>query len=531
MNSCSRLTDSACLNLGRFLRGSSKVISVVASVGFAIVASQASAESTDKDAAKSRHSREAKKAALHREGKISAQSAKSYPIKAPERPSEKDVLAALDKRYLLKGWNIPFPSFSDSITGDAGGWRSELAKAGFGFSAFTSAVFADNMLNTPTSVPRSYPTCTGPNYKLLNTICAGNQIYFGQKPSYQVQPQAFLTYDLSQWGVPDGQLTVAGVLNNTNDDGYAPNILSLYNLNWYQTLLDRKIEIKAGYVTQFYEFMGTNVGGNIATPFGTSASMPALLGLGVSNAPTLNVTFHITDQWYDKVAVQRSVEINGPVGIPSFDNMLDNPYGIQFLGPKGTRALFVDEIGYKQAATPGSPSTWLRFNAMFNNSDFKDLSKLTTDPKATTNAYGLFLLGDRQLWQQDPSSAASARRGIYAGFSAEYAPPNALGISQYYEGRAYWIGALAGRPDDMLSFIYGRNVPSHYAVDLTNSLAPIRAYYAASSTNSYTASLTAHLSKGLWSTVAVSYTDHPSVSYFPTEGPSFNFLASLLVNL
>jgi porin len=36
---------------------------------------------------------------------------------------------------------------------------------------------------------------------------------------------------------------------------------------------------------------------------------------------------------------------------------------------------------------------------------------------------------------------------------------------------------------------------------------------------------------GVYGTVGIAYTDHPSISYFPTEGPSLNFLGSLVFNL
>jgi porin len=222
----------------------------------------------------------------------------------------------------------------------------------------------------------------------------------------------------------------------------------------------------------------------------------------------------------------------GATGNPIFNEILSNPTGYNLSGPAGTGELFINELGYKRAASPDTMQTWLRFDVLYNNSTFADFSQLATNPTGThKGSYAFAFLGDRQLWQQDPSSPSTAYRGIYAGVSAMYAPPETTGITQYYEARAYWIGPLESRPTDMATVSYARNVISPYVVEATNAFSSVTGTFAARSTNSVTASYTAHLASGLYGTLGVTYTDHPSISYFANEGSSFNILAALYMHL
>ncbi|MDH2380735.1 carbohydrate porin [Bradyrhizobium sp. CER78] len=444
---------------------------------------------------------------------------------------EREQLNELNKRYGVKGWNIPFPSYADSLLRDEGGWRSALASAGFGLQIYDLGIFESNMLDTPRHVPGYFPPCSRYS-QAIGALCAGNQTYLGQRPSYINETIAWLTYDLSRWGVPDGQLMVAGLYSTGNDVGYLPNTLQLYQLAWYQTLFDKRLEIKFGYVTNTTEFMGTFVGSNLASTFGPSGSIPVQLGLSIVPTPSFRTTWHITDTIYNQAAVQRSLPINSVTGNVVFDETLTNPSGFNWSGPRGTGELFIDEIGYKRPASPGNPQTWLRLDVLYNNSTFLDFSHLPGNPFAKhAGNVGVTFLADRQLLQQDPSSPLTAHRGIYAGMSFMYAPPETTGISQYYEGRAYWIGPFDSRPTDMFSVVTARNVVSHYLADATNQFSGLTGAFAARTSNSVTATYTAHLMPGLWGTIGVGYTDHPSLAYFKTEGPSLNVLASLLVNM
>jgi porin len=453
-----------------------------------------------------------------------AASAETETLKPTDHKLSLDELNTL---YNFKGWNIPFPSYSDSLLQDYGGIRSTLATYGFGFIFVGDTLFERNMLSGPSVTPSNFPRCTTP----LGGVCSGGQAYFGQKPSVFTAGTGFLTYDLSRWGIPDGQLVVGGQYGWTSDQGFSPNFYGFKNLSWYQTLFDKKVEIKIGIVPTALEWTGSTVGGNWANPFGSAASIPVELGQSSADiaTPMARVTWHITDKLYDEIMVQRSLPVNGPTGNPIYDEVSSNPISIRFSSPiPGTRELYMDEFGYKQVATPGIYQTWLRFGALYNTSEFKDLSKLLIDPTATrSGAGGFYFYADRQIWQQDPFSPSSAYRGIYAGMAAMYAPPEVAAFSQYYEARAYWYGPFDSRPTDMLSLVYFHNVVSHYLADATNLTASQTGIYGRNSTNTVTVSYTAHISPGIYGTVGLQYTDHPSIQYFQSEGSSLNFLGSL----
>ena len=82
---------------------------------------------------------------------------------------------ALDQVYGYKGWNIPFPSFGDSLTLDTGNWRSMLASYGFGLSLQSIPIAQGNILDTPRKVPAFVPPCQPAN---LGYNCAGGRSYF-----------------------------------------------------------------------------------------------------------------------------------------------------------------------------------------------------------------------------------------------------------------------------------------------------------------------------------------------------------------
>lgn len=442
--------------------------------------------------------------------------------------------ARFDSTLGVKGWNFPFPSMGDTLLQDAGGFRTALAKYGFGFLEFNVTVGGLNALNTPDRVPGSsyvpslgmslpYPACTGTS----GPVCAGGQTYFGQRPSYYNASLAYMTYDMSRWGVPDGQIAIAATKVNSSDQDYFPTTNSkLLGLSWYQTLASKSLEFKVGYVTNNQEFVGTYIGGNFANPFGPTASMPVELGMSIGPTPTpsARITAHLTPEIYNETAVQRSLPVNGPTGNSIMDELHYNPTGFRFSVP-GAGALFVNEFGYRNEAAPNVPQNWLRAGVLYNTSKFKDYSRFTGDPAVTNKgSWGLYLLGDRQLWQQAPDSSFSAYRGIYAGLSYMYAPPRNAAFSQYFEGRLYWIGPFDSRPTDMLLLVYSHNITSHYLADAVNGATSAlfdQGYpvpKAARSSNTVTMSYLAHIRPGLYASFATSYTDKPSFQYFAGQG-------------
>jgi porin len=437
---------------------------------------------------------------------------------------ERELGAAyLDAIYGVKGWDIPFPSFADSLLQDNAKWRSTLAQYGFGLLVFTPQIFENNVLNTPRKVLGNFPACAMPG-----AICSNQQAYFGERASFISTSLVFLTYDLSRFGIPDGQIVLTGVKSASTDQAFVPIALQFNGLAWYQTFFNRALEVKFGYVANNTEFVGTFVGSNFASTFGPSASIPAELGQSVTpaTAPSFRATWHLTDRLYDEAAVQRSLPVTGPTLNPIYDDVRSNPTGLDFSSSiRGTRVLYVNEFGFKNEAALGEPQTWARMGAMYNSSSFTNFTRIGSAPGSTdTGNFAGYLLVDRQLWQQTPEAAY---RGIYLGFSAMYASPRETLITDYYEGRLYSIGLFNQRPTDMISLIYNHQGISSFLSDGTNLSTPATGFAAYHATNTVTISYLARLAPGVYGSVGVGYTDHPSVTYFKAEGSALNLLLSL----
>ncbi|MFT4190055.1 MAG: carbohydrate porin [Comamonas sp.] len=469
---------------------------------------------------------------------FAADSAESAKSAAPPGDADADAAAAqasaaraqaLDAVYGYKGWNVPFPSYADTLTQDDGHWRSRLAEQGLGFQMQISPIFQANVLDTPRKVPSSGYLPCGANSLKYN--CAGGRSYFGQRPDAYFSGVAFLTYDMSRHGVPDGQIAVGAHFGLTTDPNFSPNALRIQNLSWYQTLLDKKVEIKLGYFPTMPEFAGTTVGGLVTSPFGPTASVPVVLGMSSNNTgtPNFRATWRVTDSFYAQTGIQRSLPVNGPTGNPIYDEVRANRSGIAFSSSvPGTRVLYSNELGYKRPAAPGRAFTWLRAGALYNSSDFADFSRALQQSGATRRgSHGFYALADYQLTQPASESPYTAYRGMYVGTSFMYGDPRTSAFTRYYEARAYWYGPFAARPTDFLSVVYSHNQASRHARRVIDAYSAYTNLSAIDATNSITASYTARLRPGLYSTFGLGYTDKPSLQRFKGEGSSLNLLLSL----
>ena len=119
--------------------------------------------------------------------------------------------------------------------------------------------------------------------------------------------------------------------------------------------------------------------------------------------------------------------------------------------------------------------------------------------------------------------AGQAARGVYAGVTAMYVPPELNRFSQYYELRVYGIGLLPSRPETFPSLVVSRNVFSHYLVMPLCS----RAVLAHADSLSITGAYTAPIAPGVRFGIGLGYTDHPSpVIYTPQTGSALDILAN-----
>jgi porin len=398
----------------------------------------------------------------------------------------------------VKGLNITLPGPQDTIDPDFEGIRSSLASLGIGYSGWSSNSFYNNML------PAERETF-------------GQQAYNGQKPTFFTNNVMLLTYDLSRYGIPDGQIVLGGVYNFDTWAPAGPNALSLATLSYYQTFLNKQVELKVGYLANALEFWGPFLAGNLAASiFGPSASIPVEAGINAPawTTPAINIKINGPAGFYNKLGIQRA---SSPDGL--FVEKIDNPTGLKWSTPN-SGVLAINEFGYLKQAAPGQLATWVRAAPMFNTNRSIDYA---FGGRGTGN-YAAYFLADQQLVQLAPI-ASQAARGFYAGVTAMYAPPEFNRFSQYYELRLYGIGLLPSRPGDMLSLVVARNVFSRYLVDAALQGGQL----AHDGSLSITAAYTAPIAPGVRAGIGLGYTDHPTpVVYTPQTGSALNILANVI---
>lgn len=429
-----------------------------------------------------------------------------------------DSIARLDAVFLRKGLNTPAAKYSDSMLGDYDGWRSGLADYGLGFQWDTTQTFAYNVLD----VPRR-----GPGPLIGPGLNHSTQQYWGQKPSTMNTTQLYLLYDTSSFGVPDGQVLVAGVASWASWQAQGPSKVALYGLSWYQTMFDKRLELRVGYSANNSDWIGTSIGGTYASPLGGSSSIQYAMGMSTAGVqPTARITWHVTDEIYEQVGLMRSYPIGGPTGSTMTDNEYYNPTGFNITMPNG-KLLLMNELGYKTGASAGHNFLWLRGGFMHNQSRFANYKTGGTDSGLIAG----YLLADGQILQFDPDSDTAARRGLYAGVSLMYGPAQNLKLDRYYEGRVYVTGPFPQRVYDQVAFVYSYNAVNKYFRESINQTTGSTSLFANALAANYLVTYMARLQPGLYLTGGLSYSGNPSIIRTPKEGHALNAQLILYAHL
>ena len=399
----------------------------------------------------------------------------------------------------IKGLTIALPGPQDTIDPDFAGLRSRLAALGIGYIGHTNNSFFSNML------PAERTTF-------------GQQVYNGQKQTFFTNNTMHVTYDLGRYGIPDGQIVVGGIYNYDTWEPAGPNALSLATLSYYQTFLNRQVELKVGYLANVVEYWGPFLAGNLSSSiFGPSGLIPVAAGLSAWawTKPAINIKVNLPNGFYNKFGVQVASNPDGP-----FAEKIANPTGLDWSTPN-SGVLVINEFGYRREATPGQLATWLRAAPIFNTSRYVDFE---FGGRRTGN-YAAYILADQQFVQLAPVEGQAAR-GWYAGVTAMYAPPELNRFSQYYELRLYGVGLLPSRPRDMVSVVVSRSVFSHYLVEAALQ----RGQLAHNGNYSITAAYNASIAPGIRGGIGLGYTNNPTpVIYTPQTGSALNLLANLVV--
>jgi hypothetical protein len=398
-----------------------------------------------------------------------AQSLQSTPAATP------DIKFKLFDSLGEKGMTSSFPGSADTILRDLGGFRSALAEQDIGFEMRNSTILIGSL--TDTGQPRS------------------PQRYNGQRLTMQSNSMAAtLTFGLDRLGLGDTALSVGGIWYTTTFRPNSPSTLNLRALSVYHKALNGRLEIKAGYITNLFEYAGLFTGGSPVLASGVAGLIPIQAGLSAEpiSTPAINVTVHGDRGFYVKGGVQRSVSPRGRIS-----EVEEGRNGFRFSAP-GAGALTIGEVGIQRPAGPDGKQMWLRAGGFTNNSDFQRFDGTGVDSNEV-----FYAAADFQLSQPDGRAPA---RGWYAGASAFGGRESVNLYTKSVEARVYGIGVIPSRPSDVLSAKVTWNKFGDPAV------AQARAGGEYANEDQWTVNLnySAHAANGVIIVPSLSYLDHPS---------------------
>ncbi|MET1754285.1 carbohydrate porin [Novosphingobium sp. RD2P27] len=328
-------------------------------------------------------------------------------------------------RLKTQGQSTDFPGVSQTLTKDAGGFRTWLYEHDLYFRGVSS--------NTV-----SYDIASG-NDQL------SPQTYTGQKLTLSQSNELRLSWKIGGSGEDITQINVGTLINFTNWRPIGPSRAKFSNLNIYSSFLDRTIEVKAGYGQTISDFVGIFAGGNPILASGLAASIPLSTGMsgGTAVAPSVSLQLNGGDGFYSKSAVQRSLI---PEGMSA--DAANAGAGLKFSRP-GAKALYIQEFGVRRVASGSTRQIWLRGGGSYNTTLYDRL-----DGRGQERNWSIYLLGDYQIYQPDPRLSY---RGISVGASALFAADSVNVYTRSLEGRVYALGMVPGRPLDQVTFTIGSN--------------------------------------------------------------------------
>jgi len=399
-----------------------------------------------------------------------AQAAPAGPIRPPAERSIEDLN--------LVGGSATMPRFADTVLGTRSRFRRALYEKGVVFRVNVLPRVSVNALDGP--VPPS------------------RQVYIGQRPTWITGVNPILTADLRQLGLHDAQLHLGGAWRWTNWNPAGPRTLALSTLYLYKGWRARRVEVKAGYITNDTEFVGIQVGGSLATGAqGVYAVLPFQVGMSYFplTAPSLNLRVRGPRGAYVKIGAQRSLDAAGGIATAA-----RNPGGFRF-APGGDGLLLINELGYQRAASATTRQTWVRAGYLRNGTLYTNRAT----GRLEAGNYCGYVLADYQL---RPTGAPGSGHGLYVGATAMVAPSALNAYDRYYEARLYQRAPFASRPDDQASLVAAyRGHSPHVTARLA---AEGRSVWESSS--SVAASYSARVAPGNYLTLAGTYARGPAIT-------------------
>jgi porin len=321
------------------------------------------------------------------------------------------------------------------------------------------------------------------------------------------------TADLRQLHLRDAQLNISGGFFWVSWEKAGPSAVTLQSLYLYKAFAKKRVEMKFGYLTNNWEFMGREVGGSTAAGAqGVYAVLPYEVGLSHSPlvTPAFNLRLAGPLHTYVKSGVQRSVDPTGGQATIS-----RNSTGFRFLA-KGDKMLLIDEIGYRRDAAPEQRETWLRAGSLYNTTAYSNSRTGGKDP----GNYCAYLLADRQLTGDSPEHPT---KGIYSGATAMVVPRDRNAYTQYFELRFYKKGTIRARSADMVSLVSSRSDYSTYAIRNLQTAGKTVCH----NSNSVTGSYSVHVSRGNFVSLGLSYVTGPAMTPRVNNALTFGVVSTI----
>lgn len=378
----------------------------------------------------------------------------------------------------LKGGSADNPPFTDTVLGVDSPIRRNLFRHGILFRMQASGAYIQNTLRAP--------------------VAANAQTYTGDRQFGDYAFNPILSADLRQFGLWKTQLNIDGEIQQGSWDPAQPKAATISSLYLYHEFGEDRAEIKIGYLTVDFQFIGLTVGGQAASGAqGVYAVLPYEVGLshGAAEAPAVTLKYRWNSGIYVKGAAQRAIDPGSEETALGRDAV-----GLRF-APRGDKLVLVGEVGLNHRATAKSLGAWYRAGYITNNTPY---TSLHTGLKKSGN-YCAYLLADHQVWQTDEPSP---QRGVFVGGSALVVPADLDVYRLYYEARVYDVAPFQHRPNDFASVVASYTAISQ---DWLHTLASAnKTYWRAS--DSVTGSYTLRLARGTYMGLGLSYVNGPAVT-------------------
>ena len=396
---------------------------------------------------------------------------------AEYRANAKSTEPGIESLNLL-GADIHMPPFTDTVMGADSDFRRESYSKGVALRNNSTLMYSQDAINSP--------------------VAADQQVYQGQRPFLRLMANPILTYDMHDIHFHNAQLYFAAGLTWVSWNNAGPSSMAMSALYIYKAFADGRIETKAGYIANDFEFVGLQVGGSLSTGSqGVYAILPYEVGLShfPLTAPSFNLKLNGPKHLYFKTGIQRSLD---PSGGPATINR--NSTGFRFM-PKGDKLVNVYEVGVNQRATADSGQSWVRAGYIHNTTPYPN--SRTGVP--TPGNFCAFILADHELHQSDREHPA---RGIYVGASVIGTAMDLNAYTRYYEFRLYDEAPFRSRPDDTASLVASYSTYNPWL--LRNLVAQGKTVWRNAST--LTASYNVHLARGTFFSAGLSYHAGPDIT-------------------